>query len=501
MDKIRILQLGERDWKEAFRLPGQVQMDHVDFFTEQPEQPYDLVFLDRTPRDEEIGPLHEAVKAYTLFVTERVKLQGQTEWLCRCKKAQYIADERISDFLLQETRYYYAKPYGEKAGPGDLAVSRDFCGRVGWDGSRRLVLEGEFGEKFCQAAYWRYNSFIAGGQVLDLWLEYQKSPEVGIALSVTQFARGSREILGQWRFDEAELEQVVRLESRCGDGWLFFSVEAKGRGSLKLTGLHKRLSRGSHGHFLPGGRRQVSSAGEEAFSYFDPGDLRPPLNVYFSGYKTLEGFEGYYMMRGLGCPFLLLSEPRLTGGNFYLGSGEYESLFAGVIRECMEELGFTEEQVILSGLSMGTFGALYYGCELKPRALILGKPLANIGTVAAHEKRLRPGGFPTSLDVLRYHCGSLEEEAVKRLDARFWDRFDRTDWGNTKFIVSYMLEDDYDAEAYGMLLSHVRSGGAQVYGKGIHGRHNDNTPAIVNWFVSQYQKILREDFSRKTGQK
>ncbi len=69
--------------------------------------------------------------------------------------------------------------------------------------------------------------------------------------------------------------------------------------------------------------------------------------------------------------------------------------------------------------------------------------------------------------------------------------------GESPGLVSYMIEDDYDASAYQMLISHLHSEGAQVYGKGIHGRHNDDTGTIVSWFVSQYKKILYEDFSRK----
>ena len=47
-----------------------------------------------------------------------------------------------------------------------------------------------------------------------------------------------------------------------------------------------------------------------------------------------------------------------------------------------------------------------------------------------------------------------------------------------------------------MLISHIQSEGAQVYGKGLHGRHNDNTGGIVNWFLDQYATILAEDFGR-----
>ena len=63
-----------------------------------------------------------------------------------------------------------------------------------------------------------------------------------------------------------------------------------------------------------------------------------------------------------------------------------------------------------------------------------------------------------------------------------------------------MIEDDYDRDAYESLLFHLRSGGVQVYGKGIHGRHNDNSAGIVNWFSSQLKQILREDFQRKADE-
>ena len=33
--------------------------------------------------------------------------------------------------------------------------------------------------------------------------------------------------------------------------------------------------------------------------------MKPPLNVYFSGYRTAEGFEGYYMMKRMNAPFYL----------------------------------------------------------------------------------------------------------------------------------------------------------------------------------------------------
>lgn len=497
MDEIRVLQIGDRDWREIYTLPGEADFRYAERFEEASGKPYDIVFWDREPEEGEIMPLHRATKAHTLFVTEKVEPRGQSLWLYEGKKGRRLAEGEIQFFLDHELRNYFSKPYGEKFRFQNLAIARGFSGRVNWDGNYSVCLEGDFGETLCQTVFWRNNIPVFQGQCIDLWLEYRKSPEVEIALTVTQFVQGSiADIQQVWEFSEKELDQIVQIDNQMREGPVFVSLSARGKGELQITALHDRYSRRGHGHFLPGGERYVTSRREEIFCYFDPGDRKPPLNVYFSGYKTLEGFEGYNMMRGMGCPFLLVAEARLEGGCFYMGSEEYEGMLAGTIRKYMEELGFSSDQIILSGLSMGTFGALYYGCDIMPHALILGKPLASIGNVAANERLLRPGGFPTSLDVLHYLCGSTDREAAQRLNARFWDKFDRADFSSTKFVISYMLEDDYDMDAYATLLSHLQSEGAQVYGKGLHGRHNDNTGGIVNWFTGQFEKLLREDFGR-----
>lgn len=498
MEKIRILQVGEEDWNKRYTLPKTVQLDYMNVLEELPEKPYDMFFLDRDPSEEETELLYRMVKAYTLFVTDKVDRDGRSEWLCRSRGAQYIPENDIQRFIMEESRYYFPRPYGEKISLKDVAVAQGFQGKVQWNGNQNILLEADFGENFHQAAYWRYNTPLYKGEVTDFWLEYDKDPSVQIRLVMTLFIPGSiSDILEQKVLNEEDLKQVVRFESSKGDGIMFVSIQAKGNGRLWLTALHKRISRGDHGYFLPGGERYVTSRREEAFCYFEPGDLKPPLNVYFSGYKTLQGFEGYYMMKGLGAPFLLLAEPRLEGGSFYMGTEEYEQIYPDVIRKHMQELGFTSDQVILSGLSMGTFGALYYGCDIEPYAMLLGKPLASIGNVAANEKHLRPGGFPTSLDVLHFQCGGMQEEDIRRLNDKFWNKFDKADWKHSKFAVAYMIEDDYDADAYDTLLFHLSSGGVQAYGKGLRGRHNDNTSGIIDWFLGQYKKILQEDFGRR----
>lgn len=498
MDKIRVLQLGTEDWSSTHTVSEEIAWTYLETLEEIPPKPYDVVFLDRNPSKWEISLLHKAVKAYTLFVTERVILKGMLQELFKCKMGRILKSDALKDFLQKELRYYYGKPYGEKYENVKLTVSQDFKGTIYWHGNCYLSLQGEFGDEFHQIAFWRNNIPVFQGQTIEFWLEYEKSAEIAISMTITLIERGSvSKIMNKWEFSEAALQQVVQIRNDWQDGVIFVSISAKGQGELKIIALHDRYSRCGHGHFLPGGERLVTSEREEVFCYFDPGDRKPPLNVYFSGYKTQEGFEGYNLMRSFGAPFLLISEARLRGGAFYMGSSEYEQMIVDVIKKYRWKLGFHYDEVILSGLSMGTFGALYYGCELHPYALILGKPLASIGNVAANETLNRPGGFPTSLDVLMKNYNSTSREAVELLNTRFWERFDRAYWKDTRFIVSYMIEDDYDADAYETMLSHLKADGVQVYGKGIHGRHNDRTKEIVNWFVSQYEKILKEDFGRE----
>ncbi|WP_316242982.1 accessory Sec system protein Asp2, partial [Streptococcus suis] len=87
------------------------------------------------------------------------------------------------------------------------------------------------------------------------------------------------------------------------------------------------------GEFILGGQRLVDHQLQEIFTYFDPADFKPPLCVYFSGFRTAEGFEGFWMMKGLKTPFMLICDPRLDGGAFYLGSQELEDKIQGKIEE------------------------------------------------------------------------------------------------------------------------------------------------------------------------
>ncbi len=504
MKTVRILQVGTEDYSKSMQVAECAEWYYEPCFSKLPEKDFDVAVLGREVTEEEFDYLIRFLRAYTLFVTKKVLLKNGsiTRELFVRKKGKHISEEELAHLLKEDLPDYFPGSYGEKFQPRDLSVAQGFRGKISWTGFECIDLDGDYGEELTQIVFWRNNLPFYEKEAVEFWLEYAKDETVEIALEIAliQFEYGTDPSLQEvWTFSEHELRDIVYVEN-TGEkmGYLFASMKAKGRGHLRITALHDRHSRRGKGHFIPGGKRAVTLEREEIFYYFDPGNLKPPLNVYFSGYKTQEGFEGYYMMRRLGHPFLLISETRLEGGSYYMGAEEYERMIEQIIREHMEELWFQNSQVILSGLSMGTFGALYYGCRIRPNTILLGKPLASMGNVAANKRIKCPEGTHSWLDVLHKMYGSLDQDAVERLNNRFWDMFDGTDWSRTRFAAAYMIEDDYDGDAYERLQTHLKDAGAKIYGKGLHGRHNDDTPGIVSWFLKQYREIIRKDFD-ETG--
>ena len=499
MKTIRVLQLGEKDHSKLMPVSDCAEWHYEPDFSKLPEKDFDIAILDREIAKDEFDYLIRFLRAYTLFITEHVPIeQGSfTQQLMVRKKGKRITADELRTLLAEGLPDYFPRSYGEKYQPFDLSLAHGFRGKVTWRGFQGVDLTGNFGDEMTQIVFWRNNIPIDEDQSLEFWLEYTKDETVEISLEISVFSilyDRLPQSMKTWVFSEKDLDDIVYIEHPDRKSYIFVSLKARGTGNLTVTALHDRYSRRGKGAFLPGGGRRVTSNREEIFYYFDPGNLKPPLNVYFSGYKTMEGFEGYNMLRRMGHPFLLIAEARLEGGAFYMGSKEYEDVLEHIIRNCMSELGFQRSQVILSGLSGGSYGALYYGCRIRPHTILLGKPLASVGDIAENERLNRPGAFPTSLDMLRRYSGSLSREAISGLNDRFWNVFDQVKWDGTQFAVAYMIEDDYDGTAYEKLQSHLKGTKVRIYGKGLHGRHNDDTSGIVSWFVKQFYRIIEDSF-------
>ncbi|WP_370524385.1 accessory Sec system protein Asp2 [Lactococcus sp. S64] len=429
-------------------------------------------------------------------------LEGASEAevrILKLKGAQLVnlidQGEGFSQFINQN----YVKPWGTSLDPRRVEIHPDFEGLVTKKGSGKVILEGAFGlDDYQQVLVWK-NNWGGSGRV-------KFYPEISASGSVSYFFRAyfknkKKDSHSEMTIIDISSEQIKRgqvsLELDSSEFPVNFALFAKGQGKVQVGDLHLRYGL-SGDHFLAmGGKRLVQKGhmGEELGVYFNAGDLKPPLNVYFSGFRPSEGYEGRWMMGSLGSPFLLVHDPRLVGGAFYRGP-ELEEALVKEIQEKLDLLGFTNKELVLSGLSMGTYASFYYGAQLEPHAIVVGKPLANIGGLAVHSRIFSPYDWDLAMDTLIHLTGALTKESASALDEAFWEKFEGTNFSETTFIIAHMLQDT--DRPFKRIFDHLKQNypSAKVLHKGLEGRHNDDTPGVTSWFYKQYQQLLISDFDR-----
>ncbi len=145
---------------------------------------------------------------------------------------------------------------------------------------------------------------------------------------------------------------------------------------------------------------------------------------------------------------------------------------------------------------MGSFAALYYGATYSPHAILVGKPLVNLGDIAANLKFKRPDDFATSLDMMQLIVNQVSSTGVDLFNQRFWSSFKKANLANTTLAFAYMRDDDYDQLAYSKILESLYNYPVRIISSSRPGRHNDATAPIVEWFVTQYREIMERDFGR-----
>ena len=60
---------------------------------------------------------------------------------------------------------------------------------------------------------------------------------------------------------------------------------------------------------------------------------------------------------------------------------------------------------------------LYYGALYSPHAILVGKPIVNLGDVAANLKFKRPDEFGTSLDMMQLIIGQVSQEGDRSAES------------------------------------------------------------------------------------
>lgn len=460
---------------------------------------FDAVLLTSEVDEEELEILSDFVEAYAVFFDSSVSLKSSKSGFFRKKLPQKLlcqgTPEEKLEFIVSVS---FSGQYGDKLLIGDIDISPNFTGRVNYFGNISVVFDGDFGDSMMPLFSYRYN-LATDSSPIEIWQEYYKKDEnCWIQIELTPFYHGSWEDMAeQIVLTEKDMKNPVALPVDDRIGGYAVTIFAKGDGKIHFGPMHRRLSRRGQGCMVLGGQRFNDAKRQELLFYFNPGDLQPPLNVYFSGYRSAEGFEGFRMMKSMGAPFLLIADPRLEGGGFYTGSSELEKSVESAIRDCLNFLDFNSSQLILSGLSMGTFGALYYASTFNPSAVVVGKPFTNLGDMATNLKIKRPNAFETATDIVMNIVGGTDKTLTDKLNQKFWNKFQKSNFSRTSFAIAFMENDDYDVNATSNLIEHLSEKNAHIYTKGYSGRHNDNSPAVNKWFMQQYQNILSERFERK----
>ena len=381
-----ILQSGPSNWEEEIEVPKGLGWHYFssydlpslqEYMEENEVSEFKALILDRPEELLHLKDDLECFKPYTVFYDksfERNLFSEELEYLLRWKKVQAWDFSDKEKFVYMVNRFLYDKQYGDAFNVYHIRIRPDFTGIQTVLGKHFLQVEGSYGDNFTPLAQWTFNYVYDGKTPINFWLEYEKDSSCQLQLRLQFFSSGSLgDLVKEEVYSELDLESPILLDE-SDRFYISFSLEAIGKGKIKIGALHKRFAHGPFGEMLPGAVALRDYKRQEIFAYFHPGDLKPPLNIYFSGYRPAEGFEGFFMMKRMESPFILFSDPRLEGGSFYLGSKELENKIRDYIDHQLRWLGFKSKDLNFSGLSMGSFAALYYGATYSPHAILVGKP-------------------------------------------------------------------------------------------------------------------------------
>ncbi|USS88647.1 accessory Sec system protein Asp2 [Fructilactobacillus cliffordii] len=438
-----------------------------------------------------------------ILVNRQLEFEQESQNLLAMKGAFYYDYSTPEPLIKDIQHFFYFDPDGYRFNPQAWHFNLQHLVTVHQRGNVYHELEIKPTDDWQLVASPMDSFFLPEKMADKVSIDYQVEDGAELALKITQVDANTKQVIKTVFATGSDLETSFEVLGNEQHSFFQVLLYAKGHGKVQIGDLHIRRSRGPYGEMMPNDlvlkdQKMHGNVGV----YFDAGDLKPPLNVYFAGYRTKEGYEGRRMMENFGAPFLLISDWRLEGGAFYLGDVDFENQIVKIIQDKLRELHFQESDLILAGMSMGTFGAMYYGARLNPTGIVLGKPLAELGTIAQNGRVRRPNDFRTSEDMQLYFEPDLSESASQDLDQRYWKNLENGQLQNTTLAIAYMFQDDYNRDAYQGIRTRFAklNPTGKLLAKGFEGRHNDQTGPIVAWFQRQYWYLL-STFGRKPVRK
>lgn len=502
---MKVLQFGQQNWADQYQIPKEIDWEFNAYPVKEKKKRkkrhnYDAVIFTGEPEltAKEWSKLQWLVDPYKVFylpvAAENAGKNFQTYLhLQRAVKIGQAPQDLIDDLIPK----YFTGQSGIRMPISQLIIDSRHFPAYAFNDGQHLEVDVNSPENWVNLGTYRQSLYIDPNHLIDTWLEYQgEDCEVRLRIYIQPIGGDGDAKDCHYLLMDSDQEQRLPIDADPQPRTACIGVEVRGAGHLRLGVLHSRWSRGGKGEFLTGGQRIVDSQRREDVAYyFNPGDLRPPLNVYFSGARGLEGFEAYPLFRYQHAPSLLFTDMRLEIGQFYSGKAMEKKIMA-VIREKLNELGFTNHDLIMNGISMGTYPAMKLGCQLSAYAINVAKPIANLGHVAARGRLQRPGQFDTVFDVDAQIADGLDHASLQKLDREFWDLVKQTDLTQTRLFISYMKNDDYDNRAIkGLKASPAVKKAKQFVYKGFPGRHND-APVSVQWFAHRVSYLTNEVFTR-----
>lgn len=456
------------------------------------------VLLDCPLNKDHIVALENICQPYLTFYTDNVHLRKNEDLLAfnRLKKLKLIQKTTIQKFerIILETDAFFCQ---REQGLTVMHSNMNYC--LNDD----LYINGNNYVKCNCCNNDRYQQFLYSDLVFHLKpnCEYDIVPRFDIFGSIKVMLRIVLRDIDSTEMEIIDLfpksEKLIVKNNHDKFMAFSFSVYAKGQGQIKFKHIEIRKSFRDFGVYQLGGKT-FSIPNKAEFSYlFEPGDLKPPLIVYFAGYHTGKSFECYNLLKTMHTPFLLFTDSRNEGGEFYLSTPEMEKQIVKQVTDKLNYLGFGNNQLVLTGLSMGSFAALYYAVDLNPKAIIAGRNICNLGLLAANQTLLRPNEFQTSLDIYEKLCEERNLNSVKEVDELFWSKLNTMHDVNIDIRLGCMTADEYDSKAKEELKDFFDNRVNAVYTlKQFEGKHTDKTLDVLNWFKGSIKNVLEENFDR-----
>ncbi|MRN07387.1 accessory Sec system protein Asp2 [Lactobacillus sp. 0.1XD8-4] len=487
---MQVLQLGAENWADKYQLPSEITWTYNQYPLEKVKQ-FDLVIITLGAQltDDLWEKLQWQVDPYRVLYEPLVEknLSSAGQHFLICQEARQIVEEPQELIDNLNIRYFPGQS-GMRIPPTNLLLN-SLASNLLDGGHLQVTVNTDHWKKI---GNYRQQIYIDPNRLLKFNLEYNRDTSVKVRLRFfVQEGGGDGNLANNYvlDFSMGNEEQILPLKPADIRRFVSVGVEVIGKGKLTIGMLHSRWSRDGKGEFLPGGKRLVDpDTGADIAYYFNPGDLQPPLHVYFSGARELEGFEAYPLFRRNHTPALLFTDPRLAVGQFYTGE-TIENQIKSTIIKTLKKLGFNRQQLVMNGISMGTYPAIKLGAQLSAYAINVAKPTVNLGRVAIRARLQRPDEFDTIFDIDRQLVSELTTAQLTQLDTDFWKLMDKNDLTQTRFYVGYMTNDDYDDLAVPRMRANRAIEQVPLFvSKGFQGRHNDD-PSVVYWFVSRLAEI------------